>query len=261
MIRIALALILFAAPALASQCIQLSDSGARVWNAALKPGEVRILYVGHSAFRVETDQGRAVVTDYFGANGPGPVPDAVTMNIAHETHWTAYPDPAIAHPLKGWPEDGAAAEHWVELDDLLIRNVPTDIRGWNNEWEPFGNSIFIFEYEGLCIGHLGHLHHEPREEHYARIGRLDVLMAPVDGGYTIDIETMLRIAKRLKSRVVLPMHAFSNYSLAAFLEGLSGEFRIESTPVEELVLSAAMLPAEPTVYLMQPAWARPGGED
>ena len=43
-----------------------------------------------------------------------------------------------------------------------------------DEMERDGNSIFIFEVAGLCIGHLGHLHHELDEGHYAEIGRLDV---------------------------------------------------------------------------------------
>ena len=47
---------------------------------------------------------------------------------------------------------------------MLVRNVPTDIRGWGGQAiENYGNSIFVFEAEGLCIGHLGHLHHEPDE--------------------------------------------------------------------------------------------------
>ena len=44
------------------------------------------------------------------------------------------------------------------VDDVYIRNVPTDIRN-GGAMEADGNSIFIFEVAGLCIGHLGHLHH------------------------------------------------------------------------------------------------------
>ena len=44
------------------------------------------------------------------------------------------------------------------VDDVYIRNVPTDIRSWGGELERDGNSIFIFEVADLCIGHLGHLH-------------------------------------------------------------------------------------------------------
>lgn len=264
---LAACLFLFTASgALASQCIQLAQGPEkpRIWNAAtggLGPGEVRISYVGHSAFRIETDQGRVAVTDYYGDAGPGPTPDAVTMNHAHSSHWTPFPDPDIAHPLKGWGDGVNPAEHWLELDDLLIRNVPTDIRGWDGGSEKFGNSIFIFEYDGLCIGHLGHLHHEPTDAHYAMIGRLDIVMAPVDGGMTLNIEAMLRVLKRLRSRLVLPMHAFSSYSMARFLDEMSKEYEVKYDGGGEIVVSAATLPSVPTILLMAPGAAPSFGVD
>lgn len=243
---------LFAFGAEASQCIQLA-SGPPVVKAALTPDQVRIVYVGHSAFRIETGDGGVAVTDFYGDPGRGPTPDAVTMNHAHSTHWTAYPDPAIAHPLKGWGEAGAPAEHWVEVGNMLIRNVTTDIRDWGGGWEADGNSIFIFEYEDLCIGHLGHLHHEPDEADYARIGRLDVVMAPVDGGQTLETAPMLRVLKRLRARLVLPMHHLSSYSLTEFLQGMSEGYVIDTAPGREVTISASTLPAVPTVRLLTAA--------
>ncbi|MEL6793650.1 MAG: hypothetical protein AAFP78_09365, partial [Pseudomonadota bacterium] len=63
----------FGAPVAASQCFQLANLGdARIWNASLDVGEVRIQFVGHSAFRIETDQGHSAVTDFYGDAGPGP---------------------------------------------------------------------------------------------------------------------------------------------------------------------------------------------
>ena len=57
---------------------------------------------------------------------------------------------------------------------MLVRNVTTDIRGgFSGSRIEDNNSIFVFEVAGLCIGHLGHLHHEPSDETYAAIGRLD----------------------------------------------------------------------------------------
>lgn len=270
MIRLAFAFVLSicAGPVLASQCIQLSKNETpTIWRAAtpgagLDRNEVRIAYVSHSAFQIETGEGATAVTDYFGGHGPAGVPNAVTMNHAHETHWTAFPHEDIDHVLRGWKtEEGLPADHWVELGELLIRNVPTDIRDWAGGWEEFGNSIFIFEYKGLCIGHLGHLHHEPTEAHFAQIGRLDVVMAAVDGGQTIAIEPMVRILKRLKSRVVIPMHAWSVHSLAKFLEGMSNEFEIVFEPVEELVISAQTLPDRPTVRMMRPVGYDPSISD
>jgi hypothetical protein len=57
---------------------------------------------------------------------------------------------------------GIPAEHRLDLGDMLVRNVTTDTRGPFGEGaQRDGNSIFIFEAAGLCIGHLGHLHQIP----------------------------------------------------------------------------------------------------
>ena len=56
-----------------------------------------------------------------------------------------------------------------------------------------GNSIFIFEVAGLCIGHLGHLHHKLDDSHFAQIGRIDILMVPIDGSYTMSLDGMSEI--------------------------------------------------------------------
>ena len=79
------------------------------------------------------------------------VPDVVTMNHAHETHWTAFPDPDIPHVLRGWSDQiGKPAEHRVELGEVLVRNVPTDIRSrYGGGVEEHGNSVFIFEMAGF----------------------------------------------------------------------------------------------------------------
>ena len=59
-----------------------------------------------------------------------------------------------------------------------------------------GNSIFIFEVAGLCIGHLGHLHHKLDETHFAAIGRLDIVMVPIDGTYTMSLDGVSEITRR-----------------------------------------------------------------
>jgi hypothetical protein len=82
---------------------------------------------------------------------------------------------------------------------------------------PDGNSIFVFEAGGLCIGHLGHLHHEPTPEDFALLGRMDVVMVPVDGGYTLPQEALVRTLERLRARIVIPMHWFGPATLDSFL--------------------------------------------
>ena len=143
---------------------------------------------------------------------------------------------------------------YLDLGEILIRNVPTTTRDFRGGERDFGNSIFIFEAAGLCIGHLGHLHHEPTPEQYAMIGRLDVVMVPVDGGLTLDHPTLIRALQRFRSSIVLPMHWFGEGTLQQFLDGMSGSFRISRAGTSELEVSLRSLPSEPTVIVLEPRW-------
>jgi L-ascorbate metabolism protein UlaG (beta-lactamase superfamily) len=235
----------------ASQCFTFADNSARVWRASLTEEQVRVVYVTHSTFRIETAQGVTIATDFAGWAGTSEPPDVVTMNHAHSTHYTDFPDPAIKHVLRGWnPNADGPAEHYLEERDVVVRNVATNIRGWDGSTEYHGNSIFIFEVADLCIGHLGHLHHLLEDEHIAQIGRLDVVMAPVDGTFTLDTPGMLEVLDRLKARVVLPMHYFGPTTLQSFLSGVSENYAVEFMPDDEVVLSLENLPSTPTVMVL-----------
>ncbi len=241
-----------------SRCLPMASRppGAvpvRYLPAALSNTEVRITYVTHATFRIESADGTIIATDYAGFAGAGPLPDVVTMNHAHETHFTFFPDPEIKHVLRGWNPAGGPARHNLKVGDFLIRNVPTDIRNWIGEREKDGNSIFIFEVAGLCIGHLGHLHHELAPEDLAHIGQLDIVMAPVDGSMTLDHETMVKTLKVLKARLIVPMHAFGPSSLAAFLQRMGTEFALHYTEKSSVVVSADKLPLTPTIMVLPEA--------
>ncbi|GMG82194.1 MBL fold metallo-hydrolase [Paralimibaculum aggregatum] len=261
---LALGAALLAPAALASPCQSYVEGVPGIRYAALGPvtrlaaaePEVTIRYVGHSTFRIETPAGASVATDYFGSDGPGGPPLAVTMNHAHTTHYTDYPSPEIRHVLRGWNPEGGPAIHDLELRDMRIRNLPTDIRSWGETGRD-GNSIFVFEIGSLCIAHLGHLHHALTDNHYAVLGRMDVLMVPVDGSFTMEVAEMVAIAKRLRSSIVLPMHFFGRASLERFLSAMSEEFAIDLSAPAVLRVAADRLPARPTVIVMQPDYGRP----
>ena len=263
--RLLPALALIASPAFAqerlpSHCIALAEGEPRLVPVALEeglePDSVLIRYIDHASFAIVTPDGTVAVTDYTGYLGTGDVvPDVVTMNNAHTTHWTAAPDRRIPHVLEGWPTGAVAADHRLDLGSMLVRNVPTDTRGPFGEGaRRDGNSIFIFEAGGLCIGHLGHLHQIPSPEQYAAIGRLDVVMVPVDGGYTLRLEDMAGVVRRLRSSVVIPMHWFSQGSLQSFLAEMSAEFAVVETGGAQIALSRRDLPSQPTILVLEPAY-------
>jgi L-ascorbate metabolism protein UlaG (beta-lactamase superfamily) len=243
-----------------SHCIALAAGTERVLPATfgtpLAENAVRVRYLDHASFLIETAGGLAAVTDYTGYTGVRPlVPDVVTMNNAHGTHWTARPDPAIPHVLPGWGEGAGPADHRLDLGELLVRNVPTDVRSWGEGTvREDGNSIFIFEVAGLCIGHLGHLHHIPDDAQFAAVGRLDVVMVPVDGGYTLDLPSMVQVVQRFRSSVVIPMHWFSGASLDRFLARMEAEFEVVRLDQPDIELGLHKLPGRPTIMVLQPAW-------
>ena len=247
-----------------SHCIAIAGSAPGLtylqqadWRAPLEDFTVRLSYLDHSMFLIQAPDGTTAVTDYNGFLGSVDfVPDIATMNYAHSSHWTLRPDPRIPNVLEGWGDGETPARHRLELGEMFVRNVATDIRSGMGGVEKFGNSIFVFEVAGLCIGHLGHLHHEPDEAQYAALGRLDVVMAAVDGGMTVDLPTMMRVLGRLKSSVVIPMHWFATPTLGRFLDGISKEFTVEMRDESSLEISLRTLPERPTVIALRPAFLR-----
>src|SRR5215467_5179754 len=101
--------------------------------AALNSDQVRLTFLGHATFLIESPQLVRIATDY-----------------------TDRPDPAIKYVLRGWGETPGQPANWdLKYRDVRVRNVPTNIRSFygSTTTERYGNSIFIFEIANLCIAH------------------------------------------------------------------------------------------------------------
>lgn len=221
-----------------------------VQRAQLKLGETRISYVGHSTFLLETQRGIRIATDYNDYVRPAVVPEIATMNRAHTTHYSMNPDPSIAHVLRGWNPEGGHAHHDITMEDVRVRNIPTNIRTYSGGTDTWGNSIFVFETGNLCIGHLGHLHHTLTTQQLAQIGQLDVVLVPVDGSFTLDVQGMMEVLKALRAPLMIPMHYFSSYTLERFLHEARPHFEVEMSEVPTTVVSRATLPKTPKILVL-----------
>jgi L-ascorbate metabolism protein UlaG (beta-lactamase superfamily) len=216
----------------------------------LTPAEVRISFLGHSTFLIETAQGVRIATDYNDYFRPGVVPEIATMNRAHDSHYSNFPDPGIKHLLRGWAPDGGAAQHDVTLADVRVRNIPTNTRDWAGGTNVYGNSVFVFEVAGLCIAHLGHLHHTLTVQQLGALGQMDIVLVPVDGSYTLDLDGMIEVLKAIKAPLMIPMHYFSPYTLERFLGRVRDSFEIEQPAMPSTVVSRATLPKSQKVLVL-----------
>jgi L-ascorbate metabolism protein UlaG (beta-lactamase superfamily) len=219
--------------------------------AAAPWGHVRLTYRGHSGFLIETPGGASAVTDYNGVHVPLNPPDIVTMNNSHSSHYTDVVDPVVRFVLRGWDPAGGVAEHDIEWQDLRVFNVPTNVfesgSGLTN-----GNSIFVFQTAGLCLGHLGHLHHVLGPNQLRRLGRIDVLFVPIDGSMTMSHDEALGVIEQISPKLVVPMHFQFPGSAEAFTARAQELYKVKTIDGPTVEISRRTLPASTEVVFLRP---------
>ncbi len=222
---------------------------------ALDAGTVSVTYVGHSTFLIESADGVRAATDYNDFVRARVVPDIVTMNIAHSTHYSRNIEAGVTHVLEGWGTPQRGADHDLVVRDMQVRNVPTNIRD-SGGTAYNGNSIFIFETAGLCIAHLGHLHHRLTPEHLKQLGHIDVMFVPVDGTWTLGQQEMMEVIEQVGAQVIIPMHYFGDASLLGFLDRLTNAkrlgYEIQLNPGSTILLARPTLPSGREVVVLRP---------
>lgn len=262
MVRISLAVLavsIWLAPgaAWAACLLGMVDRSPLLHRAAFTPvqsevpqGSVKITYVGHSSFVIETPDGASAVTDYNGINVPSFTPDIVSMNNPHRTHYTDTPDPAIRFVLRGWDPGGGLARNDVRWKDMHVFSVPTNI---GETWGGGRNSssIFVFQVANLCLAHLGHLHHVLSREQLMELGRIDVLFVPIDGSSTLSHPDAITVIDQISPRLVIPMHFGFFGAAERFFERARKHYPIRAEQGSVLLVDRASLPTSTEIRFLQ----------
>ncbi len=160
-----------------------------------------IKWLGHSCFKLKNSEGKAVVTDPFDEKVGYPVPnvraDIVTVSHGHGDH-------SNMRAVQGEPT--VIREPGVhESAGIRITGVETahDNMGGARAGK---NVAFVVEMDGIRVCHLGDLGHVLSPEQIKQIGRVDVLLVPVGGTYTIDAKTAAEVCESLNPNIIIPMH-------------------------------------------------------
>ena len=83
-----------------------------------------------------------------------------------------------------------------------------------------------------------------------QIGQMDVLLVPIDGGYTLDLDGMVEVLKAIKAPLMIPMHMFSAYGLQRFVERVKKDFEIVESAVPTIVVARETLPIKQRVLVL-----------
>jgi L-ascorbate metabolism protein UlaG (beta-lactamase superfamily) len=214
-------------------------------------GELRIRFVGHSTFEVESPQGALVQTDYNDYIRSERTPHIVTMNNAHDSHFSYGPDKAIPHVLRGWDPEGGVARHNVTFRDIRVRNVPTNFVELGEGRLSNGNSMFVIEAVGLCVLHISHLHHYLSKNQLRELGLIDVAFAPIDGMWTMSHDELFRVLGDIRARVIIPMHYGSASGVDAFVARAHEKWTVRQHDSDTINVSLRNMPQKPEVVFLQ----------
>jgi L-ascorbate metabolism protein UlaG (beta-lactamase superfamily) len=216
---------------------------------------MQIRFLGHATFFITTG-GKKIVTDPYepggfgGAIGYGPLrepADYVTVSHAHADH-------NYVRMVPGNPR--VIEQAGQETHDGIVFRALTTHHDSSRGAERGANTVWVIEAEGLALCHLGDLGHPLSPEDVVALGRINVLLVPVGGTYTIDAKGATAVVNRLRPSIAIPMHYHTpktELNLASVEPFLAGKARVRKVEGSELEVSADNLPDPTEIVVLQPA--------
>lgn len=156
---------------------------------------MKLTWLGHSCFKVEEDGYIIVIDPYH----DGMIPGLSPLNVsAHEVLCShAHNDHSHVEAVRILPTQKESPFHIIRVESAHDDCGGT-LRGMN--------TIHVLEANGVRIAHLGDLGCMLFPAQIVAIGKLDALLLPIGGFYTIDANEAKHVADSLSPNVVIPMH-------------------------------------------------------
>lgn len=213
---------------------------------------MKIEWYGQAAFLITSDSGIRIITDPYGSNEMltydeiNEPADIVTISHDHFDH-------ANVAAVKG---DPVLVKNSAEAKGIKFNAVATahDDSGGSQRGS---NNVYCFEVDGIKICHLGDLGHMLSDEQAAAIGKVDILLIPVGGNFTIDARMATEVANRLSPKVIIPMH-YQNERCPTFpvagVEGfLEGKDNVVKSDGSELEYRVNEIPDDVMIQVLNPS--------
>lgn len=165
---------------------------------------MEIVWYGHSCFRLTERSMATVVTDPFDHKTIGYSPlklkaDIVTVSHDAPGHNNTEAVKGTSHVITGPGE--------FEIGGVFITGVQTDGSGSGKKAkEQVRNTLYVFDYDGLTVGHLGDLKQVPSQTEIEALGTVNVVLVPVGGGGGLNAAKAAEVISLLEPNIVVPMH-------------------------------------------------------
>lgn len=206
-----------------------------------------ITWFGHSCFRL-SDRGVTIVTDPpsddMGYNRPRIRADVITISHEHPGHNNRI-------GFRGGPKVfGGPGEY--EVKGVFITGIATyhDARSGASRGN---NTVFLFEFDGVTICHLGDLGHVPTQAQVEALSSVDVLLIPVGGLHTIDPSKASEVISLIEPLLVVPMHYKTKVEKAKLqtVNKFLKEMGLSPMPAQpELKVTKSSLPSETQIVVL-----------
>lgn len=194
---------------------------------------MKIKWLGHSCFKITSKRGIRILTDPFDDNVGYRVPsveaDIVTLSHGHYDH--NFTDCVSGN-----------FEVITKVGMFNVKDIPLiGIHTYHDEVQGDkrgDNIIYVFDIDDLRVAHLGDLGHTLSPAQIEMIGKVDVVLIPVGGVYTINDEQAAAVVEQLKPSVVIPMHyktaplKFELDPVENFLGRMNNVERLQSQVIE-----------------------------
>jgi L-ascorbate metabolism protein UlaG (beta-lactamase superfamily) len=219
--------------------------------AAGAPPTVAIEWFGHSTFQITSSKGTRILTDPHGAfDLPHPTlpQHIVTTSHQHGPHNSvemALGNPVILHGLTPSGEDWQKIS--TTIRDVSVYSVPA-FHDKSRGMQRGKNAIFVFRVDDICIAHLGDLGHLLTPEQLKMLGKIDVLLVPVAGGYyTVTATEAQEVTKQVNPRIAIPMHFWWKSAVEEFTRGMP---RVKMLNVPVLKVAKPDLPQQTEIDVL-----------
>jgi L-ascorbate metabolism protein UlaG (beta-lactamase superfamily) len=219
--------------------------------AAAAPAPIEIEWFGHSTFQITSSKGTRVLTDPHGAfDLPHPTLPQHIVTTSHQHGPHSAVGMALGNPvvLEGLTAGG---EDWNKISttirDVSVYTVPA-FHDKSRGMQRGKNAIFVFRVDDICIAHLGDLGHLLTPDQLKMMGKIDILLVPVAGGfYTVTPSEATEVMKRVNPRIAIPMHYWWEAAVSEFTQGMS---RVKALNSSVLRISKPELPKQTEVVVL-----------